>query len=342
MRPDRGSRRRVFTGILIALILIALFGCGVYFVEKKGLLDQQYGDSGQWGKEEVKQFSLELNDREYVSSDDINAYLVIGKDDPKEGEKGYNGEMADFLMLILLDNTTQKYGLYQINRDTITYVDVLDENGNSKGAMTQQICVAHWYGLDADMRNANTVTAASNLFGGLPIDGYYSIRMSDMGLINNAIGGVEVEIEDDMTNVDPAFVKGSRVLLKDDQAEKFVRARMSVGEGTNEERMRRQKQYIQKAYNLVMNQLREKPEYINDLYQELHEVVESNEGSKDMSSIADRLVNYENEGIIQFSGESTIGQHLPDGLEHAEFYPDGESVVECISKVMKIEPVSAE
>ena len=190
MRPDRGSRRRVLIGILVAVLLIALFGLAIYLIEKHGLLDEQFGDSGDWGKNGAEQFSLELNDREYVSSDDIDAYLVIGKDDPKEGEQGYNGEMADFLMLILIDNTTQKYGFYQINRDTITYVDVLDENGNSKAALTQQICIAHWYGLDPEMRNANTVSAARNLFGGLPIDGYYTISMSDMGLINNAIGGV--------------------------------------------------------------------------------------------------------------------------------------------------------
>ena len=342
MRPDRGSRRRVVIGILVAVFLIALFGLAVYLIEKHGLLDEQFGDSGDWGKNGAEQFSLELNDREYVSSDDIDAYLVIGKDDPKEGEQGYNGEMADFLMLVLIDNTTQKYGFYQINRDTITYVDVLDEKGNSKGAMTQQICIAHWYGLDAEQRNSNTVAAARNLFGGLPIDGYYTISMSDMGLINNAIGGVVVDIEEDMTNVDPEFVKGTSILLKDDQAEKFVRARMAVGEGSNEERMRRQSQYMQKAYNLIMNQLRERPEYINDLYQELHEIVETDSGSKDLSNIADRMINFESEGIIKFSGESTTGQHLEDGVEHAEFYPDGQSIVDCLKKVMNLEPLSAE
>ena len=118
MRPDRGSRRRVLIGILIAVMLIALFGAVVYLIEKHGLLDEQFGDSGDWGSEEVEQYSLELNDREYVSSDDIDAFLVIGKDDPKEGETGYNGEMADFLMLVLMDNTTEKYAFYQIDRDT--------------------------------------------------------------------------------------------------------------------------------------------------------------------------------------------------------------------------------
>ena len=323
-------------------MLIALFGAVVYLIEKHGLLDEQFGDSGDWGSEEVEQYSLELNDREYVSSDDIDAFLVIGKDDPKEGETGYNGEMADFLMLVLMDNTTEKYAFYQIDRDTITYVDILDKDGNSQGAMTQQICTAHWYGLDAEQRNANTLAAASNLFGGLPLDGYYSISMSDMGLINNAIGGVVVEIDEDMTNVDPEFVKGASVHLKDDQAEKFVRARMEVGDGTNKERMGRQSQYMQKAYNLIMNQLRERPEYINDLYQELHGIVETDSGSKDLSSIADRMINYESEGIIRLEGESTIGQNLPDGLDHAEFYPDGQSLVDSLGKVMVLEPASAE
>ena len=339
MRQDRSTKHKIINGIVIAVILIALFALTMFLIERHGLTDEQFGDTGEWGANEgADQFYLYIDGANYVSSDDVDTYLLIGTDNEREGEAGFNGGMADFLMLVLIDNTTQKYGMYQLDRNTMTLVDILNENGESMGAETQQLCISHWYGQNDEQRNENTVRAVSNLFGELPIDGYYTLNMEDIGRVNNALGRVEVTVETDMTSVDPAFVAGSTVVLSDDQAEKFVRARMGVGSGTNKERMSRQRQYLQKVYSMLMSQIKENPEYINDLYDQLHDLVESNMHDKKFSQITNQLVNYDSEGIITFEGTSEKGVQEVSGDVLEEFYVNGQSIVDNLKRVMQLEP----
>lgn len=330
------SNKKIIAVIVAAILLVALFGVGIHFIEKLGLKDQQFGDTGDWGEEE-EQTILEFGDKSYVSDDDVDAYLIIGTDAGGEdlGE-AYKGELADFLTLLLIDNTTQKFAFMQIDRNSMMEVQVLDEEGDHYGYATQQICLAHWYGLNAEQRNENTVEAVSRFFGNLNIDNYYTINMADMDKINNAIGGVVVDIDTDMTNIDPAFVKGESVLLTDGQAEKFVRARKSVGSGSNRERMARQTQYMQKAYNLVMGQLRENPEYINELYDSLEDTVQSDNDQSDLSRLANHILQYESLGILQFEGEAKRGDTQGDGIEHEEFYTDQSSILANLRKVMDL------
>ena len=339
---ERKGKSVIIKSILAVIAAAAVLGGAMHFIESRGHLDEQLGDSGEWGGEEGSEFYLYLNDKNYKCTDDIDAYLLIGTDAAKEGEDGFNGEMADFLMLILMDNTTKKYGMYQINRNTMTAVDILNENGESTGSETQQICISHWYGKTPEQRNGNTVTAVSNLFGELPINGYYTINMADMGKVNDAIGGVTVDIETDMTSVDPAVVEGSSVHLTGDQAEKFLRARMGVGGGTNAERMGRQRQYLQKVYNLLMSQIRENPEYVNDLYDQLHDLVLSDLHDKDLSKITNQLVVYDSQGIITLKGDTEIGLQEVSGKELEEFYPDGDALVESLQQVIQLEPADEE
>jgi anionic cell wall polymer biosynthesis LytR-Cps2A-Psr (LCP) family protein len=160
--------------------------------------------------------------------------------------------------------------------------------------------------------------------------------MKDMGAVNDAIGGVTVDIDTDMTNLDPAFTEGATVHLDGKQAESYLRARMDVGGGTNKERMARQNQYMQKAYAMVTGQLRENPDYINDLYDQLDSKVESDGTPKRISTIADKLMRYDNMGIIQFDGEVKTGDTIGEGKEHEEFYVDEGSILANFKKVMNI------
>lgn len=86
----------------------------------------------------------------------------------------------------------------------------------------------------------------SSLLGDVDIDGYAMLNTDSIGVINSAVGGVTVTIPEDMTDVDPAFVSGAVVKLDDEQAEKFARARMKVGDGHNSSRMERQSLYAKK------------------------------------------------------------------------------------------------
>lgn len=338
-RDNRRRKKKIIIGIVAAIAVIALFAGGLRLLEHMGMRDVQFGDSGDWGSEgEITELSLD--NKLYQSEDSLNTYLIIGTDSGGEdlGEM-FSGELADFITLLLVDNTTQKFGFLQIDRNSMVEMAVPDENGNDDALEEMQICISHWYGRDQEEQNDYTATAVTTLMGDLNIDNVYSLEMTEIGKVNHAIGGVEVDIETDMTNVDPAFEQGASVLLSDEQAEKFVRARMGVGEGTNAERMARQTQYMQKVYNLVMNQIRENPDYLNELYNELKGVMYSDGSQKTFSRLANQVTEYESLGIMQFAGETKENDTLGEGIEHEEFYVDDASIVKCLQKIMNLEEV---
>ena len=241
MRRSRNGKKKIIIVIIAAVAAILLFAAGLQIAERMGFKDVQFGDTGEWGNGEVETTEIGLNDKLYVTKDNINTYLIIGTDSGGEdlGEM-YSGELADFLTVLLVDNTTQKFAFLQIDRNSMVEMVVPDEEGNTGAITKMQVCISHWYGKTLNERNENTAAAVTTLLGDLDIDNVYSIEMKDIGAINHAIGGVEVDIQTDMTKVDPEFVKGNHILLSDEQANKFVRARTGVGSGTNAERMDRQ------------------------------------------------------------------------------------------------------
>ena len=333
---DTSIRKKVAIALVGVLAAVGGLGVSMHMIEARGLKDTGPGDTGEWG-DEYEPESLFLADTDYISEDEIDAYLIAGTDGGGEdlGE-GLNGELADFIAVMLIDNTTEKYAFYQIDRNSMVDVQVRSEDGDYSEYSYEQICTAHWYGIDETERAENLMAAVSGLLGGIELDGYYILNMADIGKVNDAIGGVTVDIDTDMTNLDPEFVKGATVHLTDKQAERYLRARKDVGDGTNAARMARQRQYMQKAYNMVIGQLRENPEYINDLYIQLEDKVESDGTGKRMSVITNQLASYQSMGIITFDGETKIGDTIDEGIEHEEFYTDENSILSGLKKVMNI------
>ena len=346
-RMRRGTKRRLLAGGLIAAFAFVLLGAALMAYERSSRKREEIGDSGSWNQEQEEtaeeELQLTLNDRVYAYSDQVESYLLIGTDnssaDP-EAEQGFDGDLADFLVLFVADSDTGKYGFIQIDRDTITDVPILDENGEETGTALEQICTAHWYGQNEEDRSINTVYTVSELFGGLPIDGYYCMNMKDIPSLNHAVGGVSVTIEEDLESVDPAMTKGAKVLLTDEQAEKFVRARMSVGDGTNVSRLRRQRQYMENMYTQIHERFSENAGYINDLYKELKSVLETDQPDKTISEIAAKIHEGENVGILILDGESTEGNQLDDGEIHSEFYVDEASIAENLGKIIDLRDVT--
>lgn len=345
--PSIRHKRKTFAIVLAAVLVIAAFGAGLHLVEKhfQGK-ESGPGDNGGRGNPTNQEHRIKIDYDTYVYTDDIETYLLFGTDDDgtaRKGKKGFNGAMADAIALLIVNNTSEKYAFIQIDRNTMTDVPILDENGEPNGTANEQLCIAHWYGQNEEQRNRNMVNTVSYVLGGLDIDGYFALDMRDIGKLNHAIGGVAVDIETDMTKVDPEFKKGETVLLSDEQAEKYLRARMYVGNGLNEGRQKRQKQYAQKAYNIMIGQVRENPDYINELYQEMSDVIESDLSEKDVSVIANNIRQYTGQGFFEFTGEHMIDDTFADGVRYEELYLNYDSVVRALSKVinLKVEGVES-
>ncbi len=71
-----------------------------------------------------------------------------------------------------------------------------------------------------------------------------SINLSAISVLNDAVGGVNVQVIGDLTSVDPTLKEGANVTLLGGQAETYVRSREFDPLDANMARMQRQQQYI--------------------------------------------------------------------------------------------------
>lgn len=187
------------------------------------------------------------NGKQYLPKNKLMAILLMGTDhytdDVAEQGSYQNGGQADFLVLLVIDGGEKTITPIQIDRDTLAEVTTLGVLGNETGTRLTQICLAHGFGDGKKQSCAFQRDAVSRLFFGIDIPFYVAMSLDGITTLNDAVGGVKVTIEQDFSKLDPAMKVGETITLKGKQAEYFVRNRMEIGVGTNEERAKRQTQY---------------------------------------------------------------------------------------------------
>lgn len=210
---------------------------------------------------------MELNGHTYKKRDGLTTILVMGVDHETQESYAYRqAGQADFLRLIVLDSNNKTVQQLQIDRDTITPVTVLGVMGDRYEPVEQQICVGYGFGDGRQTSCEVTVEAVENLLGGQTVDQYLSMGLDGISTLNDLAGGITVTLEDDFSAIDPAMTKGTTLTLHGDQAETFVRTRRSIGVGTNEARMARQEQYIQKLATQLDAEVKQNQNFVLTAY----------------------------------------------------------------------------
>ncbi len=257
-------------GFILLYVLILL---GIYFVgtrlDKKestviyGSLDGRYQSA----------ITLELGGQTlHYRENEIVNYLLIGVDKPlvlPNGSVTFLSGQGDFLLVISVDRRNRTVTPLMIDRDTITDVQVYGVFGDPAGTRRMQICLAQAFRGKSTSGSVNTAQAVSGLLQGIKIDRWMVVDTEGIALLNDALGGVTVTLQDDLTALDPALKKGESIRLQGKQAEYFVRGRMSVADGTNSSRMERQKQYLDALLGQLINTLKSDTQGVNKVLKAL-------------------------------------------------------------------------
>lgn len=186
-----------------------------------------------------------MNGRWHVGRD-LDTLLVIGVDDfgAMTGSQSYNNSsQADFLALFIHDRDTGEKSVLHLNRDAMTNIPVLGLTGQKAGTAYGQLALSFNYGRGQEDSCRNVVDAVSHLLFGVEIDHYIAVTMDAVPIMNDWVGGVEVEVKDDFTGIDDTLKLGSMVKLQGDRALTYVRTRRGLEDSTNLHRMERQRQY---------------------------------------------------------------------------------------------------
>jgi LCP family protein required for cell wall assembly len=196
---------------------------------------------------------------------------------------------------------------------------MLGLGGKRAGNFYGQLALSHTYGSGLEDSAENTLTAVSDLLYGLQMDYYVTLNMDAIGMLNDAVGGVTVEVTEDFSQVDPTITKGT-VTLNRSQAIHYVRSRKDVGAQLNVTRMERQEGYIRGLMEALLEKVNSSSRFALDLYEDMAEYTVTNCSPKVLTSILNTCAQYELGGMSTLPGENVRGER------YYEFYPDKEKI----------------
>ena len=272
---------------------------------------------------------ISYNGQNYEQNKALTTVLFIGVDDygpVQESPVFYNEGQADFLMLAIFDKSTESVRLLHINRDTMTPVRRLVLGGKSAGSAVMQIALSHTYGKGLLDSCLNTELAVSTLLQGTDIDFYFAMNMDGVALLNDEVGGVTVTIEDEFRGNDD-FVMGETITLQGEQALTYVRGRSSVADGSNVNRMKRQRDYIRK-FVANFESSSQNIDFINTAIKLISEYSVTDMPLEKLSEIAGLFSAYELEDVYTIEGDFSYEN------EFVEFYPDAVALTEQLLKLL--------
>lgn len=248
LRQRRKSKNiAIYTVIIILALALSVSGYFVFFHEMvvEGMTPSQTDvnnfvnpSNGEIGPRETKsgiKIDTQINLDDVMKSIDVSSpdarkegfynFLVVGRD-----KAGLN---TDVIMVVSFDMENNKAAIVQIPRDTYIEASPLAGNKKINAVFSTGYSSVRRAGGTADECIEGGMTALSDaLLGsfGIVIDRYVHVNIQGFREIVDAIGGVEVTVQQDMNYSDPdqglsINLKAGTQTLNGAQAEGFVRFR---------------------------------------------------------------------------------------------------------------------
>ena len=290
--------------------------------------DEQDGQSASY---------LEYNGQRYVYNEDMRNILLLGIDSPlNPDEAAGSHDQCDVLVLAALDLKNNKMTLISLSRDIICDIELVDGSGEHIGLKKTHLALAYAYGDGQQGSCEVTRDAVSNIFYGLPIQGYGAYYLNGIETLNDAVGGVTVNL---IWDYPFPVCKGAERLTKDLEgtdvtlngleARAYIQMRDENRVDSNELRMRRQKQYMISLLSKVKGTLSENPGALLKLYDAVDDYVITNLGLSEISYLATQAVGMEFNGDIR----SLSGELILNEKNMAELHVDQQALYELMLEV---------
>ncbi len=315
---EKKKKAPVFTLVLIAILVAVVLFSGFKILAS---LNKNVDSTSTSSKKTV-----EYNGEQYFPRQDMTVLMLMGIDERGEvkASDSYNntGE-NDMVALAVFDELDKSYSVLVLNRDTMMDVHVLGLGGRDAGTIYAQLALAHTYGTGLEDSCENTVRTVSDFLYGLTVDYYISMNMDAIAILNDAVGGVTVTVEDDFSKVDSSIPMGE-VTLSGEQALSFVQTRKDVSDEMNISRMNRHEEYMKNFVTAFNEKVKEDDTFILKTYEEVSPYVVSDCSINSLSAMLSRYADYTLKEIVTPSGENVLTE------EYVEFHVDEKALEELI------------
>ncbi len=302
------SKRFLLLLLMLGLLASLIFS-GTKLLESTVL----QRDTGEVGFESK---TVTVDGVDYFPRQDITTVLIMGVDryGPVQDSEAYsNSGAADFNVLVIIDESAQAVDLLYLNRDTMVEMPVLGVGGRQAGTYFGQLALAHTYGSGLEDSCENSKQTVSDMLGGINIDYYVSMNMDTISILNDAVGGVTVEVKEDFSHVDPTITMGL-VTLDGEQAVNYVRTRKDVGDQLNLSRIERQKDYINSFATAFRVAYDADKGMVQDLYGEISPYLVTDLSMSVLNGMVEHYGDYSINRIMTPEGDNVMGD------QYFEFY----------------------
>lgn len=322
MKDNKRRGQPVLLVVILILVLVFLIS-GLQFLEST-----VFRPTGSKVESESK--TIIRNGVEYFPRQDIMVILVAGIDEygPVQDSGSYNnpGE-ADMVSVLIFNETYKTMDVLTLNRDTMLEMPVLGIGGKEAGKVFGQLALSHTYGSGLEDSGKNLRKTVSEFLYDTYIDYYVTMNMDAIAILNDAVGGVQVTVTDDFSEIDPSLPMGE-VVLKGQQAVTFVQTRKGLGDQLNVTRMERQKAYLQGFTQALKVKLEESSRFVLDAYEKASDYVVTDCSSSAMTTIASRYASYTLGDVVSIEGTNVKGE------KYMEYHVDKDKLDEVILKYL--------
>jgi len=305
--------------ILVILVLVMIYS-GLRIVESTVFPSDQSTEAA------VPRKTIYRDGVAYFPRQDVTVMMVLGIDQsgPAVNSNYHRNEgAADSVLLLIFDETNEECSVLYLNRDTMVNMDTIGVMHTYSGQVFGQLALAHTYGSGLEDSCENMKKTLMGYLHGLTIDYYVSMRMDAIPILNDAVGGVTVNVVDDFSAVDPSITMG-QITLRGDQVMNFIRTRKDVGDQKNITRMERQKEYVGSFLKALRSREQEDTEFLLKVYEEVSPYLVTDCSSTVMSSMLERYLEYPIRQIVTPEGTNVVNKG------YYEFYPDEEKLDQLI------------
>lgn len=331
---------RIVISVLCIIIVLLIVAVAVFFyLRTRGeqqLKENQTEETVSAPEEAVVEDEGKLvvyKGEQYCYNENVISILCMGIDktiqeEDTENVIGENGQ-ADTLFLAVLDTKSGKMSFLNISRDSMVDVNRYNVDGQYLGTEEMQICLAYSYGDGKKKSCQNVAESVSRLLYGMPVNAYIAMDYSGISVLNDEVGGVKVQVLEDLSTVDPALSKGAGVTLTGEQAHIYVRNRDTSELDSNNDRMARQRQYLLSFMSTVLQKTKEDISIPVTLFRSASDYMVTDIDVSEVTYLASRVLGtkFSEKDMYSVPGKVKMGD------KYAEFYPDEETLYESILNI---------